>query len=249
MIARGFSQAGANVLVTSRDENACRETAAAITTLTQRPCHYVASNVSTREGCEELATHVRSLFDNRLHVLVNNAGTSWGEPLDRNHSKANWGFDKVFDLNVKGLFYLTRACIPLLEQAATVEDPARVINIGSVAGLMPQDAPTHAYDASKAAVHHLTRKLAHDLAPKHVTVNCLAPGFVPSRMSDGLKAWGADREELAKQIPLGRMGRAEDMAGACLYFASPAGSWCTGVILNVDGGAVGACAIPLRSEL
>ncbi|GAX17907.1 hypothetical protein FisN_18Hh113 [Fistulifera solaris] len=242
MIAQGFAAAGANVLITSRDENACRATAAKLS------CHYVTSNVATVTGCDQLVQHVDTLFGGKLHVLINNAGTSWGEPLER-RSKTCWGFDKVFDLNVKGLFYLTRACIPLLQKAATFEDPARVINIGSVVGIMPQDAPTHAYDASKAAVHNLTRKFASDLASQHITVNCVAPGFVPSRMSAGLKSWGADHEALASQTPLQRLGNADDMAGACLYFASRAGSWCTGVILNVDGGAVGAMTIPLRSEL
>jgi NAD(P)-dependent dehydrogenase (short-subunit alcohol dehydrogenase family) len=145
------------------------------------------------------------------------------------------------------MFYLTRACIPLLEKSGTVEDPARIINIGSVAGLVSQDAPTHAYDVSKAAVHQLTKKFAADLAPKHITVNCLAPGFVPSRMSDGLASWGASQETIAQNVPLGRMGNEDDMAGACLYFSSRAGSWCTGVILNVDGGSVGALQIPLSS--
>lgn len=145
------------------------------------------------------------------------------------------------------MFYLTRACIPLLEKSATVDDPARIINIGSVVGLVPQEAPTHAYDVSKAAVHQLTKKFAADLAPKHITVNCLAPGFVPSRMSDGLSSWGASRETIAKNIPLGRMGNENDMTGACLFFSSQAGAWCTGVILNVDGGAVGALQIPLSS--
>lgn len=158
---------------------------------------------------------------------------------------SNWGFDKVFDLNVKGLFYLTRECIPLLE--GTWTDPGRVINIGSVTGMVPQEAPTHAYDISKAAVHQLTKKLAHDLAPKHITVNCLAPGFVPSRMSAGLATWGADAEKITSTIPLGRMGNEDDMAGACIYFSSRAGAWCTGVILNVDGGTVGALQIPLSS--
>ncbi len=145
------------------------------------------------------------------------------------------------------MFYLTRACIPLLKKSATIENPARIINIGSVVGLVPQEAPTHAYDVSKAAVHQLTKKFAADLAPKHITVNCLAPGFVPSRMSDGLASWGASPETIAKNVPLGRMGNENDMAGACLYFSSQAGAWCTGVILNVDGGAVGALQIPLSS--
>lgn len=135
----------------------------------------------------------------------------------------------------------------MLERSATPEDPARVINIGSITGMVTQEAPTHAYDVSKAAVHQLTKKFAADFAPKSITVNCLAPGFVPSRMSDGLLAWGGSEEELSKSIPLGRMGSEDDMAGACIYFSSKAGSWCTGVILNVDGGAVGALQIPLSS--
>ena len=147
------------------------------------------------------------------------------------------------------MFYLSRACIPLLEKSATTQDPARIINIGSVVGFVPQQAPTHAYDVSKAAVHQLTRKMSADLAPKHITVNCVAPGFVPSRMSDGLATWGADHEALAKNIPMGRLGNESDMAGAAIYFSSQAGAWCTGVILNVDGGAVGALQIPLAANL
>ena len=145
------------------------------------------------------------------------------------------------------MFYLTRACLPLLEATASSDDPARVINIGSVAGLVSQQAPTHAYDMSKAAVHSLTKKFAADFAPKQITVNCLAPGYVPSRMSKGLETWGADSSAIAKSVPLQRMGNEDDMAGACIYFSSKAGSWCTGVILNVDGGAVGALQIPLAS--
>jgi len=244
MIAKNFVAAGANVMLTSRSEEACQQAAQEI----QCP-HYVASNVSSREGCEALAQHVSQVFDNRLHVLINNAGTSWGEPLERTSGRANWGWDKVLDLNVKGVFYLTRACIPMLENAATPEDPARVVNVGSIVGIIPQAAPTHAYDASKAAVHQLTRKLSADLAPKSITVNALAPGFVPSRMSEGLGTWGATHDVIAKTIPLQRMGTEEDMAGACLYFSSRAGAWCTGVILNVDGGAVGGIQIQLGSNL
>lgn len=147
------------------------------------------------------------------------------------------------------MFYLTRACIPLLENAATPEDPARVINVGSIVGLIPQNAPTHAYDASKAAVHSLTKKLAADLASKHITVNALAPGFVQTRMSLGLAAWGGTADKVAQSIPMQRWGTEDDMAGACIYLSSRAGAWCTGVILNVDGGAVGAIQVELDSKL
>ena len=244
MIAQGFVSAGANVMLTSRDENACRQ---AVESLDRTPnnngkVEFVASNVATRDGCHDLANHVRKVFDGRLDVLVNNAGTSWGEDIMRESGKANWGWDKVMDLNVKGMFYLTRECIPLLERSKASEgggsvDPGRIINIGSIAGIVPQGAPTHAYDTSKAAVHHLTKKLAGDLASKNITVNAIAPGYVPSRMSMGLQAYGADAETMAKSIPLGRMGDTDDMAGAAIYLSSRASSWTTGVILNVDGGA------------
>lgn len=277
MIAQGYVAAGANVVLTSRDEKACREAIVQIQQHQQQISHneqhhsqhftpqYVTSTLSTREGCEELANKVGQIFHGRLDILINNAGTSWGEPLERN-SKTNWGFDKVLDLNVKGIFYLTRACIPLLrrgpdnntgsEATTTTDanatddaavDPARIINIGSVTGIVPQEAPTHAYDISKAAVHQLTRKFSKDLAPYNITVNCIAPGFVPTRMSSGLASWGGTAEVLSKHIPLGRMGNADDMVGACIYLSSRAGSWCTGVILNVDGGTIGAMQIPLSS--
>ena len=152
------------------------------------------------------------------------------------------------DLNVKGIFYLTRECVPLLDHTATKEDPARIINIGSITGICPQNAPTHAYDISKAAVHQLTKKFAADLASRQITVNAVAPGFVPSRMSSGLQSWGGTEEAISKNIPLGRMGNEDDMAGACLYFSSRAGAWCTGVILNVDGGQVGAMQIQLSNS-
>ena len=114
---------------------------------------------------------------------------------------------------------------------------------------MPPGGPSHAYDVSKAAVHQLTKKLASDLAPRSITVNALAPGFVATRMSKGLGTWGATEEIISKGIPLKRMGNEDDMAGACLYLSSRAGAWCTGVILNVDGGTVGALQIDLGAHL
>lgn len=188
-------------------------------------------------------------FKNLKNLVLphTHAGTSWGEPLDRKNSKTNWGWDKVLDLNVKGMFYLTNACLPMLQATAHPDDPARIVNIGSVVGLVPQAAPTHAYDASKAAVHQLTRKFSADFAPDYITVNAVAPGFVPSRMSAGLSAWGANEESLAKTVPLQRLGRPDDMAGACLYLCSRAGAWVTGTVLPVDGGSVGALQLPLSS--
>mmetsp|Transcript_3987 Transcript_3987/g.5405 ORF Transcript_3987/g.5405 Transcript_3987/m.5405 type:complete len:272 (-) Transcript_3987:1655-2470(-) len=242
MIAKGFAENGAKVIISSRSKEACEQAADKI------GCMYYVCNVATREGCVELAGHVSTCqqFGGRLDVLVNNAGTSWGEPLERESGKANWGFDKVFDLNVKSIFYLTRECMPFLERKDCF-DPGRVINIGSITGFVPQEAPSHAYDVSKAAVHHLTRKMSNDLAKKNITVNALAPGYVPTRMSEGLQTWGASMEKVASQIPLGRLGNENDMVGACIYLSSKASSWVTGTVLNVDGGAIGSLQIPLSS--
>lgn len=293
MIAQGYAMAGANVILTSRDEASCQTavsnilkeqqeqqpSANRINDNSNNTVQYITSNVATRDGCEELAKQVGQMFNGKLDILINNAGTSWGEPIERNSSKlSNWGFDKVFDLNVKGIYYLTRACIPYLRRDSannnggslpqpkqnndsnrdnetnksrsgthTPMEPGRIINIGSVTGIIPQEAPTYAYDCSKAAVHQLTRKFAKDLAAYNITVNCIAPGFVPTKMSAGLATWGGTTDTLAKHIPLQRMGNADDMIGACIYLSSHAGSWCTGVILNVDGGTVGAIQIPLSS--
>jgi NAD(P)-dependent dehydrogenase (short-subunit alcohol dehydrogenase family) len=154
MIASGFASSGANVLITSRDENACREAAEHIMTGLKSSAqqhsslpkvHYVSSNVGSRSGCKELAEYTKKLFDGKLDVLVNNAGASWGEdPYERESGRANWGWDKVMDLNVKGMFYLSRECVPMLQRPSASDnssdkpDPGRIINIGSIAGIISQ---------------------------------------------------------------------------------------------------------------
>jgi NAD(P)-dependent dehydrogenase (short-subunit alcohol dehydrogenase family) len=187
----------------------------------------------------------------RLDILVNNAGTSWGAALAAHPEAA---FDKVLALNLKAPFHLTRACRPMLEAAAAASaaaaaaaadgvppSPARVVNVGSIAGLRPQSAPTWAYDASKAALHALTAKLAAELAPA-VTVNALAPGYVPTRMSRGLLSFGT-AEAMRRAVPMRRFGGAADMGGAALFLCSEAGAWVTGSVLVVDGGSAAA---PMR---
>jgi NAD(P)-dependent dehydrogenase (short-subunit alcohol dehydrogenase family) len=277
MIASTFFRHGANVLLTSRDAKACKEAADALIIGSNgeatNKVHHVASNVSTREGCKALAHHTSELFDGKLDVLVNNAGASWGEEPgydkgSRESGKMNWGWDKVLDLNVKGMFYLTRECVPMLQRTEVIannssaesrsktlsSDPGRVINIGSITGFIPQNAPTHAYEVSKAAVHHLTKKLAADLAPRGITVNAIAPGYCLTRMSGGLATWlpklddATEAEKvITDTIPLKRMGNEDDMGGAAIYLSSRAGSFCTGHILTVDGGIVGCIQIPLSN--
>lgn len=178
MMAEGFAANGASVIIASRNSDALATAAGEIEAATGAGVDVLKADLGTRAGCEALAAGV----DGPLDVLVNNSGTSWGEPLERESGRANWGWDKVLDLNVKAPFYLTRALLPALRGAAAPGAPARVVMVGSVAGVTHQPTPTHAYDASKTALHALTRKFAAELAPD-VAVNAVAPGFVPSRMS------------------------------------------------------------------
>jgi NAD(P)-dependent dehydrogenase (short-subunit alcohol dehydrogenase family) len=166
-----------------------------------------------------------------IDILVNNAGATWGAPLAEFPADA---WDKVLDLNVKAPFFLTRALLPLLEAAATADDPARVINIGSIDGIHVPMLETYSYSSSKAAIHQLTRHLARNLGRKHITVNAIAPGpFESKMMAATLRDFGDD---IARLSPLNRIGRPDDMAGAAIFLASRAGSYVTGTVLPVDGG-------------
>lgn len=228
MIARGFAEAGARVYVASRRREAC-EAVAQDLRASGHDAIALEANLSSEAGCRALADEVASR-EERLDVLVNNAGATWGAPLADYDDAA---FDRVLDLNVKGVFYLTRFLRELLESAARPDSPSRVINIGSIDGLRVPDMSTYAYSASKAAVHHLTRHLAKEFAPL-VTVNAIAPGPFESKMMRAtLEAYGA---EIAARAPMRRIGRPSDVAGAAIYLASPAASYVTGVVLPVDGG-------------
>ena len=227
MIAAGFVDAGATVYIASRKSEECRRTA---DELSERgPCTAIPANLSTEAGCRALADEIGSR-EQQLHVLVNNAGATWGAPLQE-FDDAAW--DRVLDLNVKGVFHLTKFLLPLLQQAATDDDPARVVNIGSIDGIHVPLLETYSYSASKAAVHQLTRHLARFLAPK-VTVNAIAPGpFESKMMAATLNAFG---EQIAASAPLKRIGRPEDMAGTAIFLASRAGAYLTGAVIPVDGG-------------
>ena len=170
----------------------------------------------------------------RLDILVNNAGAAWGAPYAEFPES---GFRKVLELNVTALFFLTRDLTPRLEMAASPDDPARVINIGSMDGIkVPTvlETGTFPYSASKAAVHHMTRTLAVELAPRHITVNAIAPGFFESKMTEAsLERY---RDNIEQNCPLGRIGRPEEMAGIAIYLASRAGAYTTGAVIPVDGG-------------
>jgi NAD(P)-dependent dehydrogenase (short-subunit alcohol dehydrogenase family) len=228
MIARGFLESGAKVYISSRKKDVCDSVAQALSTVGE--CISVPADVSTLEGCKHLAGQIAAR-EQRLHILVNNAGAAWGAPFAE-YTEAGW--DKVIDTNVKSTFFLTRELMPLLERAGRPEDPARVINVGSIDGIKAPFLETYAYPASKAAVHHMTRDLAVKLAGRNVTVNAIAPGPFPSQMTKWML------ENYQKQIettcPLRRIGNSSDMAGVAIYLASRAGAYVNGVVIPVDGG-------------
>jgi NAD(P)-dependent dehydrogenase (short-subunit alcohol dehydrogenase family) len=228
MIARGYVEAGAKVYISSRKADVCDAVAAELSN--HGECISVPADLADEAECTRLATEVASR-EPALHVLVNNAGATWGESMTTFPADA---WDKVLDLNVKSVFFLTRALVPQLEAAATADDPARVINIGSIDGIQVPIMETYSYSASKAAVHQLTRHLAKQLGRKQITVNAIAPGpFESKMMAATLRDFG---DSIAATSPLGRIGRPDDMAGAAIFFASRAGAYCTGTVLPVDGG-------------
>jgi NAD(P)-dependent dehydrogenase (short-subunit alcohol dehydrogenase family) len=206
----------------------CEEVATELSKL--GTCVALPADLSTEAEVGRLAQELAAR-EKALHILVNNAGANWGAPLAEFPDSA---WDKVLALNVKAVFFLTRALLPQLEQAVRPGDPARVINIGSIDGLHVPGLETYAYSASKAAVHHLTRVLAKKLSPQGITVNAVAPGPFESKMM----AVTLDRfkDAIVASCPLGRIGEPEDMAGVALYLASRAGAYVTGAVIPVDGG-------------
>ena len=228
MIARGYVEAGAKVYISSRKKDACD---LAVEELSKYGTAIaIPADISQQSGITTLAEELRRRED-KLHILVNNAGANWGMPLSEYTDDA---FQKVMATNVKAVFNLTRDLVPLLEKAATKEDPARVINIGSIDGLHVPALETYAYSTSKAAVHHLTRVLAKQLASSNINVNAVAPGpFQSKMMKETLERFG---DMIVAQVPRGRIGEPEDMAGVAIYLASRAGAYVTGAIIPVDGG-------------
>jgi NAD(P)-dependent dehydrogenase (short-subunit alcohol dehydrogenase family) len=228
MIARGYLEAGAKVYISSRKKEVCDETARRLSEI--GPCTSIPADLSTTAGCKLLADEVKSR-EPELHILVNNAGAAWGAPLEE---FPELGWDKVMDTNVKSIFFLTQNLLPALEKAARSDDPARIINIGSIDGLHVPRVENYSYSPSKAAVHHLTRVLAVRLGRRNITVNAVAPGPFESQMTK----WMLEnmREEIEADCPLKRIGEPGDMAGVAIYLASRAGAYVNGVVIPVDGG-------------
>ncbi|RIK85761.1 MAG: 3-oxoacyl-ACP reductase [Hyphomicrobiales bacterium] len=233
MAATGLVMAGATVLIASRKGADCARAADEINALGGTgKAEGFAGDVSTEEGIAALVGEVKARTD-RLDILINNAGITWGAPYEEFPYSA-WA--KVLGVNVAGLFHLTRELTPLLEKAASDDDPARIINLGSVMGTQPLADGAYSYAAAKAAVHHLTRTLANELAPRRITVNAFAPGPFQSRMTAFATGSDDQARKVGDRVPLGRIGVPDDIAGATLYLCGHAGRYVTGAILPLDGG-------------
>jgi NAD(P)-dependent dehydrogenase (short-subunit alcohol dehydrogenase family) len=233
MIARGLVQAGARVIVSSRKSADVEAAAAELASLGD--CEAIPGDISTPEGAAALAQATQARFD-ALDILVNNAGATWGAPLEEFPQS---GWEKVVHTNVEGIFHLTVALLPSLRAAASADDPARVINVGSIDGLRTPSVENYSYSASKAAVHMLTRHLAKRLASEQITVNAIAPGPFESKMMAFLLDDPQARELVEQNVPLERIGRPDDAAGLTVFLCSRAGSYLTGAVIPLDGGITG----------
>ncbi|MDZ7671145.1 MAG: SDR family oxidoreductase [Gammaproteobacteria bacterium] len=239
MIAAGFLANGAKVYISSRKAEVCDATAKRLAEQFGGECISIPANLAELDGIQTFADEL-ARREERVDILVNNAGVSWGAPLDE---FPEIGWDKVMDTNVKGVFFLTQKLLPLLRRSASAEDPARVINVGSIDGLKTPVFETFSYGPSKAAVHHLTRVLATHLVKENILVNAIAPGPFPTYMlSTGVGGRGdvenTDWDAVGAANPRGRVGSAEDIAGIAIFLSSRAGAYTVGDVILCDGGSV-----------
>jgi NAD(P)-dependent dehydrogenase (short-subunit alcohol dehydrogenase family) len=230
MIAEGLLRAGGEVIVTGRkgvDE--ARHQLSSLGT-----CHAIETDLRAEGAIDRLQQEVAKMSDS-LHILVNNAGATWGAPLDEFPDRAWAG---VMDLNIRVPFATVQRLLPQLAAAGRSADPARVINIGSIAGVSTTGLNAYSYSSSKAALHHLSRELAAELGNRHIAVNTIIPGFFPTKMTAHIRGDEAKTEEFEGRIPLGRFGTAGDISGLCVFLASEHASYISGAQILLDGGLI-----------
>lgn len=232
MIASAFlAQGAAKVYITARKAGPCEETAKELSKAFDGECIALPIDISTNAGCDKLAAELMKL-EQKLDILVNNAGAAWGAEFDEFPES---GWDKVMDLNVKSLFFLTKALHKPLRAAASEARPAKVINIASIDGIFVNPMETYSYGASKAAVIHLTRRMAAKLIKEHIVVTAICPGAFASDMN---RAARDNADEVSQRIPSKRIGNIDDMGGLAIFLASRAGDYVVGNAIAIDGGIV-----------
>lgn len=230
MIASTLVRAGCKVIVTGRSQQAGETFVSALAT--EGHVEFVAHDLADVKQVVALMDHIRQRYG-RLDILVNNAGTFTAEALGEVDAHS---WDRLLELNLRAPFMLIQQALPLLERNPD-QDPARVINVGSIGGLMPQSNGAYAYGCSKAGLHQLTRMLASDLRGRGVTVNAIAPGYFPSDMTAGFfDAVPNLEQKMLDAIPAGRFGSTEDIGGTVVYLSSRAGAYLTGTVTQLDGG-------------
>jgi len=233
MMAQGLLTAGATVYITSRKTEQCQQ--AALELSESGECIAIPADISTVEGRAHLISTLQEQ-ESALDILINNAGASWGASYESYPLNA---FDKLLNINVTSVFALTRDLTPMLAINAKPYEPSRVINLGSIDGLHITSAHhtgTFAYAASKAAVHQLTKHLAVELGPQQITVNAVAPGLFPTKMTK--HSLDNYQTEFEKNSLLGRLGQPQEMAGIAIYLCSRAGAYTHGAIIPIDGGTI-----------
>jgi NAD(P)-dependent dehydrogenase (short-subunit alcohol dehydrogenase family) len=226
MIASGLAAAGARVYICARNA----EKVASVAAEMGDNVIGLPADISTGDGITRLVEQLATR-EPAVHILVNNAGTLADAPIDA-FSEDQW--DSVLDLNLKTPFFLLQKLLPLLRAGGTADRPAAVINIGSVGALKIGPREVYSYQASKGAIHWLTKSLAKKLAADNITVNAIAPGFFESDMT--VITDDAMRRMVESAVPRGRTGTPEDVAGAAIYLASRAGAYVTGSVIPVEGG-------------
>ena len=238
MIAAGFLSSGAKVYICSRKVEACDLAAKKLAQEFGGECISIPTDLSNMEGIENLVKEI-SNKESQLDILINNAGTAWGAPIDE---YPEMGWDKVMDINVKGVFFLTQKLLPLLRTSGSHENPSRVVNIGSIEGIIKGSFDNFAYGPSKAALHHLTRVLAASLIKENIIVNAIAPGPFPTWMLSTGVGFGGETDidwgVVGKHNPSGRVGNMEDIAGLAIFLCSRASSYTVGQTITCDGGIV-----------
>ena len=239
MIAAGLLANGAKVYISSRKAQQCDEAAKRLMDNYGGECVSLPANVADIDGIDALVAEI-SQREKHLDILINNAGVSWGAPIDE---FPEVGWDKVMDTNVKGVFFLTQKLLPLLTARSTTDDPSRVVNIGSIDGIGTPSFETYSYGPSKAAVHALTKMLALKLRPRNIIVNAIAPGPFPTWMlstgvGTGGDVEGTDWAAVGGMNCSKRVGSPEDIAGLTIYLCSRAGAFTVGEVITCDGGTL-----------